>query len=197
MLRALPVWPLPYTRSPHWFLDAARGTAGHTNHATSLRSLSCHECAGPMDDLDTLSGGRSGSETPARRARPKRWRVRAGAQDAAQRTGLGSAGLWCHLQGERGSAADPGGVVSGPPALDGPPLSGFLTSNPGLVLELQIRGFSARRLGAAHMIRMFKPALPPDLLIPVDGPVSPPRILEVTLDSCPLSPPTPAAPLPS
>ncbi|XP_040308876.1 basic proline-rich protein-like [Herpailurus yagouaroundi] len=56
----------------------------------------------------------------------------------------------------------------------GPPRKGFVTSSPGLLLELRTPVFSYRLRRAARIISMPTPALPSDLFIPVDGPVGHP-----------------------
>lgn len=59
--------PIPHVGSWRW----PEGQVVTPTTSPALRCLSRQECAGRVKELDTLSGGRSRFECPARRARPR------------------------------------------------------------------------------------------------------------------------------
>lgn len=175
---------------PFRLLEAARGTAGHTSHATSPRSLSRPRCAGRVDGWT-----RSPEAAPGLSPQPggRDLELAQPSERTAPPSGPRSAGLWRHLRGERGCAEDPGTVVPGPRA------------GPGRLRKASPRPPSGdpdprTRLPPApggSQIRMPKLALPPDSspqwMVPVSHRVTPGRIP----GSCLIPPPLPFTPPPA
>ena len=119
-----------------------------------LRPLSRQECAGRVDDLDTLSRGRFGFESPAKSCPARRARPRGGESPEQRNTpSTESARLGKRDSEARGFSAtwrenaDPQRIGPGWSPAHCPRHSTSktsITSSPGLFLELQIRLFSSR-----------------------------------------------------
>lgn len=75
--RPCPFGPSP-TLVPHFFWRRPEGQLVTSTTPPALRSLSRHSCAGRVDNLDTLSGGCSGFEFPAKSCTARRARPRVG-----------------------------------------------------------------------------------------------------------------------
>ena len=99
--------PIPHVGSWRW----PEGQVVTPTTSPALRCLSRQECAGRVKELDTLSGGRSRFECPARRARP-----RVGKSPEQQQNALSTARAANNRTQKHGALVPPGGrarILSG------------------------------------------------------------------------------------